>query len=269
MLSENVPIFVISLESATDRREYIAKNLAAFNVSFSFVDGTTPLELPPYKQNSAIAIWDSHIKTMKIFLASNATFACIFEDDIDLEVHKLAKKNFFDKRFQIAMLIPPSYSILQLGTMGLNRRNFIFVALRELYFLLRGHYRFHALPLRNLIAQIGKANYLILNKELAKLMRFKSKPVHGFSTGMQAYILNRSAAEYLVQHYSQKMDWDSSSRYSMDTYLESATTNSNIPAEIRTIRLSRQLFEQRPIPTSNTYFPTTQQKEKSTRKGPE
>jgi len=259
MLSKNVPIFVVSLKSATGRREYVANNLAAFNVTFSFVDGTTPLELPLNKQNSAIAIWDSHIKAMKNFLDTQASFACIFEDDIDLTEYKSAKKNFFDKRFQIAMLIPQSYSILQLGTMNFNRRNFISVYLRELYFLLHRHYRFHALSVRDLIARIGQENYSTLSKELSKLMVFKSKPVHGFSTGMQAYILNRKAAEYLVQHYSQKMDWDSSSRFSMDTFLENESKNSSPPVEIRTIRLSRQLFRQRPIPSSNTYFPNSPQ----------
>ncbi len=255
-MSETVPIFVISLQSAIDRREYITRNLAMFNVTFSYVNGTTPLELPPNKQNSAIAIWDSHIKAMKEFLSTDAMFACIFEDDIDLEEFKLAKTNFFDNIYQIAMSIPPNYSIFQLGTMNFSRRNFFIVILRKFYFILHGYYRFHTQQINKLRDLIGKQNYSKLSRELAALMKFKSKPVHGFATGMQAYILNRSAAVYLVQHYSEKIDWDRTSRFSMDTFLENESSNLNCLNEIRTIRLSRQLFRQRSIPTSNTFFPS-------------
>jgi len=255
VISETVPIYVISLASAGDRREYITRNLNTFNVPFLFVNGTTPRELPLDKQNSAIAIWDSHIKVMKIFLSTQAEFACIFEDDIKLGDHKLSKKKFFDNIYQIAKLIPQGYSILQLGTMSFRRRNLIFAILRECYFLFHGYYRFDVTPLGILISQLGKENHFNLTRQLSGLMQFKSKPVEGFGTGMQAYILNRSAAEYLVKNYLEKTDWDSSSRFSMDTFLEGESRNVNVPAEIRTIRLSRQLFEQRPVPTSNTFFP--------------
>lgn len=255
MISESIPIYVISLSTAFDRREYITRTLTTFNASFSFVDGTTPGELPLNKQNSAIAIWDSHIKVMKRFLNTQAEFACIFEDDIDLEDHRLAKQKFFDNINEIAKLIPRGYSVLQLGTMSFRRRNLIFAVVREFYFFLNHYYRFDAKPLRNLTTQLGEKNYSNLNKELIRFMQFKSKPVEGFGTGMQAYILSRSAAEYLVQNYLEKNDWDSSSRFSMDTFLERESRNANVPSEIRTIRLSKQLFEQRPVPTSNTYFP--------------
>ena len=256
MLSESVSIYVISLETAHDRREYISRNLGAYNVSFSFVDGTTPLELPPNKQNSAIAIWDSHIKAMKLFLNTQAQFACIFEDDIDLTEYKDAKQSFFENIYHLAKSIPQGYSILQLGTMSFKRRNLLFVALREIYLLLHGHYRFDTLPLSNLVSQLGEENYSILNKKITVLTQFKSKVVEGFCTGMQAYIINRSGAEYLVQNYLEKKDWDSSSRFSMDTFLESESRNPKTPSAIRTIRLSKQLFAQRRIPSSNTYFPS-------------
>jgi GR25 family glycosyltransferase involved in LPS biosynthesis len=156
MLAETVPIFVISLKSAGDRREYVTKNLQDSNVSFSFVDGTTPMQLPPNKQNSAIAIWDSHIKAMKLFVNTQAQFACIFEDDIDLVTYESAKKNFFENINQIAKSIPAGCSILQLGTMTYRRKNLFTVALRELYFLMHGHYRFDTLPLKNLMYRLGK-----------------------------------------------------------------------------------------------------------------
>jgi GR25 family glycosyltransferase involved in LPS biosynthesis len=256
MLTESVSIYVISLPSAHDRREYISRNLGALNVSFSFVDGTTPPELPPNKQNSAIAIWDSHVKVMKMFLNTQAQFACIFEDDIDLAEYKHAKQNFFQNIYQLAKSIPHGYSILQLGTMRFKSRSLLFVALRELYFLRHGHYRFDALPLSNLVSRLGEESYLILSRKIAELTQFKSKPVEGFCTGAQAYVLDRSAAEYLVQNYSEKLDWDLSSRYSMDTFLESESRSSKTPSEIRTIRLSKQLFAQRRIPSMNNYFPS-------------
>jgi len=186
MLTESVPIYVISLQSAHDRREYISKNLGALNVSFSFVDGTTPPELPPNKQNSAIAIWDSHVKVMNMFLNTQAQFACIFEDDIDLAEYKYVKQNFFQNIYQLAKSIPQGYSILQLGTVSFKSRNLLFVALREFYLLRHGHYRFDALPLSNLVSRLGEENYLILSKKIAVLTQFKSKPVEGFCTGTQA-----------------------------------------------------------------------------------
>jgi hypothetical protein len=255
MSKDNIPIYVISLRGEFDRRAYLIKKFKSLGVEFTFIDATTPKMLSEGKQNSAIAIWDSHVKALKEFLKTDFPFACIFEDDIDLERHFDAKMRFFSRISEIASCIPGGFSILQLGTMSFRKRNIFFVSLRELYFLLHNFYAFDKPAVNSLRNSIGSQALTALNRKLSDVLHFKSKPVEGFQTGMQAYLCNRSAAKYLVAQYLAKTDWDQNSRLSLDTYLESQSKTQNAGSEIRAIRLSKQLFEQRPLPSSNTFYP--------------
>ncbi len=253
--SAHVPIFIISLPNAVERRSYILKNLSLLDVRFSFIKATSPVELPPKKQNSAIACWDSHVKALSKFLLSDANFACIFEDDIDLSKRLKYKKRFFINIEKIANGLPKGYSIIQFGTVSFRRRNWIAIGIREFYFLCTGFYRFDQKAYLNLKNSIGSKVYEGTTRNFKELLGITSKLVDGFGTGMQAYIINRKAAEFLVTYYFQKNDWDPTSKFSMDTLLEQLSRHPETNPEVRTIRISKQLFEQRRIPTMNNFFP--------------
>lgn len=255
MLAESVFIYVISLETAHDRREYISRNLGALNVSFSFVDGTTPLELPPNKQNSAIAIWDSHIKVMKLFLNTQAQFACIFEDDVDLDSEVDIKVKTLTNLQEIMNCLPEGYSIIQFGNMGFKESNFLAKLLRNFFFFIFQRHHFDADPFKKLRKSLGIARYMKLHKDLRELTGVCAKPLEGFTTGAQAYLLNRSAAEFLTEAYSKRIDWDVRSRFALDTYLEISSNSGVTPSQIRTIRLAKSIFLQRPVDSTNTYYP--------------
>ena len=255
MQNQAVPIFIISLKSAKSRREYISKNFKRLKVDFNLLDATEPQMLPEDKQNSAIAVWDSHMGAMSRFLSSNASFACIFEDDIDLENLFREKWRFFKNIYEIANLLPNGYSILQLGTVSFRRRSVFFRILRNMHFLIFGYFLFDRASREKLRLGVGRRELSKLSESFTRILGFRSKPVEGFGTGTQAYIVNREAARFLVSHYENKVDWNPFSRYSMDTFLEEQSRLDHTPRELRTVRLSKMLFEQRSIESMNTYFP--------------
>lgn len=246
---------VISLPASLERREYIVHNLKKLNHQFEFLDATTPLDLPENQQNSAIAIWDSHIRAMKRFLECGAKVCLIFEDDVDLQENLKEKLNVLSNLNHIMEILPDGYSIVQFGNMGFGKRSQLAVALRNIYYSLRRRYRFDESSYRKLRRNIGAKRYRQLKRDLENIIGLKTKPLEGFVTGAQAYLLNRSAAQYLIADYVRRVSWDKSSRDCLDTFLELQSNSANTPGQIRTIRLAKQLFQQRSVGSMNNYYP--------------
>jgi len=249
-------IIVISLVESVSRREYITQHLFNLGVDFEFLDATKPNDLPQFKRNSAIAIWDSHVRAMTRFLNGTNECCLIFEDDIDLESDLKLKYRILINLDAIMKCLPDEYSIIQFGNMGFNKRNFMAKFLRNLYFFCRGRHRFDQEPLRKIIKNLGQFRYKKLQKDLRKFTGVRAKPLDGFATGAQAYLLNRGAADFLINDYSKRTEWDVNSRYSLDTHLEILSNSPNTPPQIRTIRMARSIFMQRPIASTNNYFPS-------------
>ncbi len=248
-------IVVISLVESKSRRNYILERLSKLGFEFEFLDATTPRDLPFHKQNSAIAIWDSHVKSMVRFLESKEDYCLIFEDDVDLDSDVDIKVKVLTNLQEIMNCLPEGYSIIQFGNMGFKERNFLAKLLRNFYFFIFQRYHFDGGPFKKLKKSLGRARYTKLQRDLRELIGVRAKPLEGFTTGAQAYILNRSAAEFLIENYSNRTDWDVKSRFSLDTYLEISSNSAITPPHIRTIRLGRSIFQQRPIGSTNTYYP--------------
>jgi len=249
-------ILVISLVESKSRRNYILGRLSALGSEFEFLDATTPRDLPSNKQNSAIAIWDSHVQSMVRFLESKEDCCLIFEDDVDLDSDVYIKAKILTNIQEIMNCLPKGYSIIQFGNMGFKERNFLARLLRNFYFFIFQRYHFDSGPLKKLRNSVGRARYTKLQKDLRELTGVRAKPLFGFTTGAQAYLLNRSAAEFLIENYAKRTDWDVKSRFSLDTYLEISSNSAVTPPQIRTIRLARSIFHQRPIDSTNTHFPS-------------
>lgn len=250
-----IPIFVISLESATERRGYLLKHLKKLGVDYLLLNGTTPQELPIEKRNSAIAVWDSHIRALRHFLETDSEFSLILEDDVDLESNIKVKEKVFGALPELCKSIPTGYQILQLGYVPFRKRNLLFVLLRELYFLVYKNYQFDGRNLKSLKKDLGTQKFNQCNLRLREITGWNSLVVDGFGAGTQSYICSRKAAKFLIQIYEEKRDWDSNSRFSMDTLIENMNKRRETPAEIKSLRFSKQIFEQRDIPTVNSYFP--------------
>ena len=248
-------IIVISLVESKSRRNYILERLSALGFEFEFLDATTPRDLPFHKQNSAIAIWDSHVQSMVKFLESEQDYCLIFEDDVDLESDVEMKVNILANLEFIMNCLPEGYSIFQFGNMGFKERNFLAKLLRNIFFFFFRRHHFDGYPFKKLRKRLGRARYATLQKDLRNLTGVRAKPLEGFTTGAQAYMLNRSAAEFLTEEYSNRTDWDVHSRFSLDTYLEISSNSAITPPQIRTIRLARSIFQQRPIDSTNTHYP--------------
>jgi GR25 family glycosyltransferase involved in LPS biosynthesis len=249
-------IIVISLIRSLSRREYVSQHFLNLGVEFEFLDATTPSDLPLNKQNSAIAIWDSHVRAMKQFLNSSDDCCLIFEDDVDLESGIKSKIRILNNLDAIMRCVPKDYSIIQFGNMGFNERNFGAKFLRNFYFFFLGRHRFDEKPFKDLRDGLGNVRYRKLQKDLRKLTGVRAKPLEGFATGAQAYLINRAAAEFLISDYSNRTNWDIRSRYCLDTYLEISSNSPDTPTQIRTIRLARSVFQQRPVASMNNFFPS-------------
>jgi glycosyl transferase family 25 len=88
--------FVISLESAIDRREHIHNEFGRHNVSFEFFDALTPNKAKSHAQSLALdlstasltlgelACMMSHVSIWKNMIDENISYATIFEDDVYL-----------------------------------------------------------------------------------------------------------------------------------------------------------------------------------------
>lgn len=246
---------VISLANSYERRAYISEFLKKLSHEFEFLDATTPLDLPVEKQNSAIAIWDSHIRAMQRFLDCGATNCLIFEDDVDLQDNLQEKLKILTNLNHIMEILPDGYSIVQFGNMGFGKRSQFAIVLRNLYYSARQRYRFDESAYRKLRKNIGPKRYSELKRDLEKIIGLKTKPLEGFVTGAQAYLLNRSAAQYLIADYARRVSWDISSRDCLDTFLEVQSNSASTPNEIRTIRLSKQIFQQRSVGSMNNFYP--------------
>ena len=248
-------IIVISLVESKSRRSYILERLSELGFEFEFLDATTPRDLPFHKQNSAIAIWDSHVQSMIKFLESKQDYCLIFEDDVDLDSDVEIKVNILANLEFIMNCLPEGYSIFQFGNMGFKERNLLAKLLRNVFFFIFQRYHFDAGSFKKLRKSLGRARYTKLQRDLRELIGVRAKPLEGFTTGAQAYTLNRSAAEFLIENYSNRTDWDVKSRFCLDTYLEISSNSALTPPHIRTIRLARSIFQQRPIGSTNTYYP--------------
>lgn len=249
-------IIVISLVESKSRRSYILQRSSALGFEFEFFDATAPRDLPSNKQNSAIAIWDSHVQSMSRFLESKEECCLIFEDDVDLDSDVEIKVKTLTNLQEIMNCLPEGYSIIQFGNMGFKERNFLAKLLRNFFFFNFQRYHFDLVPFKKLRKNLGRARYVTLQKDLRELTGVRAKPLEGFTTGAQAYLLNRSAAEFLMEDYSKRTDWDVQSRFSLDTFLEISSNSAVTPPQIRTIRLARSIFHQRPIDSTNTHFPS-------------
>ena len=105
--------FVISLKSATERREHINNEFGKHNVSFEFFDALTPDTAREYAKNLGInpdttnltpgelACMMSHIAIWKKAINENLSYVTIFEDDVYLVVIKflIADTLSFNIRF--------------------------------------------------------------------------------------------------------------------------------------------------------------------------
>ena len=250
---QEVPIFVISLESRSDRRSYLEQNFQNLKHSFIFVDAIHPLDLPPNMQNSAIAVWSSHVKALRYFLASNADFALILEDDVDLS-NKLAR-NLLDSRQFFTEIMKKTFGIMQLGEMDFSNERASRRILSQLYFVIFNRFRYQNSDRKLMIGEIGKHEFKTLSTELRRKFKVRGTPLFGWVIGAQAYLINRESAAWIISNFHNRTDWDLQSRFSMDTYLDNFSRGKDSAVEIKTFRFSRQVFPQRRTHSDNNFYP--------------
>jgi GR25 family glycosyltransferase involved in LPS biosynthesis len=90
--------YSINLDSDLNRRESILKEAASFGAEICRVSAVDAKTLNDVDRNFVArgvrAVWLSHIKVMELFLASNADFAIITEDDFHIEGSTKLRKVF-------------------------------------------------------------------------------------------------------------------------------------------------------------------------------
>ena len=250
---QEVPIFVISLESRSDRRSYLEQNFRNLNTPFSFVNAIHPLHLPPNMQNSAIAIWSSHVKALGCFLASNANFALILEDDVDLS-NKLAHK-LLDSRSVLPEIMTKTFGIMQLGEVDFSNERPSRRILSRLYFVIFNRFRYQNSDKKQMVREVGKHHFKLLSTEFRRIFKARGTPLFGWVLGSQAYLVNRESAAWIISNFHSRTDWDLQSRFSLDTYLDAVSRGKDSAVDIKAFRFSRQVLPQRRTQSDNSFYP--------------
>jgi len=256
---QEVPIFVISLESRTDRRSYLEQNFRNLNHSFSFVNAIYPLDLPSNMQNSAIAVRASHIKALQEFLLTNAKYGLILEDDVDVN-NKLAFQ-LFENLNQLTQFFEKSFRVIQLGTVDFSSNSMLRRTLHDFYSHIFGFFKYQQSDRQRLRQEIGDVEFNEVEKELKRIFKVRITPLFGYLIGSQAYLITRESAEWIISNFNSRKEWDLNSRFSVDNFLEEFSCGPNYAAEIMTMRISKQILPQRLTPSDNNYYPASQTKQ--------
>ena len=241
---------VISLPERIDRRGHVQENFQRMGHKFLFVDGNRPTDLPTHMQNSAIAIWSSHVLALEKFLGTEYEYALILEDDVYLQDKKIER--LFINLDKLACLLADRFSILQLGTMDFTNKSKIRSAISRLYLAFFSHHHYDKGDLIATRKFLGPSEFKQMRKKLTEILGVSCIPLLGFKIGAQSYIVNRNAAEWIVRDYKNREVWDLSSRFSIDTLLEEISHS--VDLDPITIRVSRQLLTQRKTPSDNNYY---------------
>ena len=255
------PIFVVSLRDRLDRRSYLEKHFSILKVKFDFVDALKPENLPLGMQNSAIACWASHVKALKKFLLTNEKYGLILEDDVDVD-HELAFQ-FFKEIDKVTQFFEKSFGIIQLVTVDLSSSSKIRRSLQNFYSLIFGFCSYQRPDRQRMRDEIGILESIEVEKALKQIFKARVFPLFGFTLGSQAYLITRRSAEWMISNFNSKTDWDETSRFSIDTWLDEKSRNSNYPPEIMTLRLSKQILPQRVTASDNNYYPAAETLNKS------
>jgi GR25 family glycosyltransferase involved in LPS biosynthesis len=241
---------VISLPERIDRRGHVQENFRRIGHKFLFVDGNRPTDLPTHMQNSAIAIWSSHVLALEKFLETGNEYALILEDDVSLQDKEIER--LFINLDKLASLLSDRFSILQLGTMDFTNKSRTRSAISRLYFTFFSHHRYDKSDLTAMRELLGPSEFKTMRDNLSKILGVSCFPLLGFKIGAQSYIINRSAAEWIVRDFKLREVWDLSSRFSIDTLLEEM--GHSVDLGPITFRVSRQLLAQRKTPSDNNYY---------------
>lgn len=189
---ENLPIYVISLVRATDRRQKIKKQIDELGLEFEFIDATDERQglskeeidligLGNLKQHSnrtspgAIGALISHLRCYEKIIQSGAEEALILEDDVVLGEGFLPVLKHLLK-------LPIEYNLLHLG----------------LFF-----------PNENSLPYIGRKTYPLNFWQKRKLdmaadqvsQQFYLGPLGGNSYGSYCYLISRAGCEFSLKNY--------------------------------------------------------------------
>ena len=133
--------FVISLQSATERREHINNEFGKHNVNFEFFDALTPDTAESYAQSLGLNLDDasltpgelacmmSHVAIWKKAIDNHIPYVTIFEDDVFLGVDAEALLNSTD-------WIKPNWHIIKIEAFAKkallsNKKNLILSGKRQ------------------------------------------------------------------------------------------------------------------------------------------
>ncbi len=185
--------YVISLESALDRREHIKQEFAKQNIDFEFFDAITPNQAQAlFKQvfpqvdisslsGGELACSASHIMIWQNLLEQNLPYITVFEDDIFLGQNADVFLNSID-------WLPTTWDIIKLETF--LERTFlsydsIHVSDRQLYTLKGAHF--------------GTAGYIISKAGAKKLMEYIEK--QPYLVPIDHLMFSQALTSHLVQIY--------------------------------------------------------------------
>lgn len=179
-------VYVINLEQDFYRLESTSQELMRNNLEFTRINAVAKesiVENSPYVTGGVMACWESHRKTLRAFLATEANFALVIEDDI---------KVVNDISFQesVETFTNSNFDVIQLGFLKPGLRNKIDITL----------YNMETRVFRYLAKFVGLNKRIKASLDGRMRIKIAKKTPKGwvadrFEAGTHCYIISRKAAE--------------------------------------------------------------------------
>jgi GR25 family glycosyltransferase involved in LPS biosynthesis len=188
--------YLINLDGRPDRLETSKKQLQNLGLVFqriSAIDGKN-IHGNSFLTSNVLACWQSHLLAYETFLASDANYALILEDDFEI-----CKPSKFEKNLQKWSSV--EYDLVQIGFLVpgfYNKFKYIFEEIEKGFFNLLSKFfslmKFHSLGSRLRISEASTTPIWMT--------------ASSFLPGTHAYLISRSLAEAIVMEGASNLSAD-------------------------------------------------------------
>jgi GR25 family glycosyltransferase involved in LPS biosynthesis len=246
-----VPIFVITLDSRTDRQDKIGKALEELQVDYEFIysnkDDNQKFAALPMANQTEVAIWNSHVRAMKQLLSSPFEWALILEDDAMMG--QVLPEFINQTIFNYLSLLGDHFGIIQIGWIPNSEKRGFQAVIARLFRIIFGLNRFDLKSRLKYLEEFGILGSLRTTRNLSKVSKQRTLPLIGMRLGSHAYLINREASTELIQRFDRRhliLDFKT-----IDQDLLSLTEFYTKGSALNAIRFNTSLVEQLQVDSDN------------------
>ena len=200
------PIYILTLDSRTDRQDRIKNALDELQMDYKFIysrkkdnEKFAPL---PLANQIEVAIWNSHACAMRNLLSTNHEWALILEDDAIIDE---VSSDFMNRTIiDYLSVLGKHFGIVQIGWIPNSEKHGFQAFLAKIFRKIFGLNRFDLKSRVNYFAEIGLMETWEVTRYLSKVSKQRIVPLIGMRLGTHAYLINRKACAELIQRFENR-----------------------------------------------------------------